>query len=121
MSHKRCRTRKDNKRVARCGDRSSWYCWHHRYDDPICKKCTLYIYKDSKNKIFELDGVRVIKCKNCGEIKPLTEYYLCKKIKFDKFGNPVHYVSYIYRCRECTYAAIRESERRKKLREEGKL
>lgn len=101
--------------MARCGDRSAWYCWHHRYDDPICLRCDLYVAKGRKNKIMIIDGKKMIKCKRCGRILPVTEYYLCRKLRFDKFGNPVRYVSYIYRCRDCTFAAVKRSnEKRKK-------
>lgn len=110
----RHKIRKDNKRMAPCGERSAWYCWNHRYDDAICKKCDIYQCRGKRNKIQVIDGKKFIRCKNCGRLLPVSEFYLCKKVRFNMYGNPVRYVSYIYRCKECTYKSVRESQERRK-------
>lgn len=100
--------------MAQCKERSAWYCWHHRSDDPVCMKCDLYEYKGRKSAVNVVDGKKVITCRYCGETLPVTEFYLCRKTKFDKFGNPIRYVSYIYRCRKCTLEAVKRSSEKKK-------
>lgn len=117
--HRRLKTKSNNKRFAECGDRSKWYCWKYRYLDPICKKCSLYKCRGKRSKVKKVGGVKVATCKYCGETLPLTEFYMSRKIHFDRFGNKLNYAFYIYRCKKCTEKAVRESIERRKLKNDN--
>lgn len=113
MTGMRKTPRIDNKRIARCGKYSMYHCWKYRYKDPECLACEKYVVKGRKSKIINTPEGRMIKCYICGRLLPISEFYVHRKTRFDAFGNPVKYASYIYRCRECTEDATKRSRKLK--------
>ena len=103
----------NNKRLAKCCKKSYWHCLTYRHTDKDCIGCALYSTK-GKNKSVMVNGVRMLKCIICGNLKPETEFYTLRTKYVNRFGDILRSHSFDYRCKECISRQHMEAKERKR-------
>ena len=109
------KTRQDNKRLAPCLKYSMWHCYRYRHVVGECLECRLVNDARRISKIVRNDGKEMARCAVCGRMFPLSEFTLYKRVFYDDDGNGKVCYNYIYRCTDCTRAAVRKSQEKKRL------
>lgn len=109
--------RKDNKRMALCGNRSLSYCYSYRNIDKRCEGCELIQRVGKQTKTFKKDGKVYATCIHCGRTLTLDNFYFCKKVKEDACGAMRSYSTVIYKCKDCYVKLNRIAKKKRKERE----
>lgn len=98
--------RKDNKHMAKCGERSYVYCRKYRFVDENCRLCVFCRKRVHKKKADAMDYNTIIECKRCHEMKPSSEFYRTRRMFEDKYGITRRYTSVNYVCKKCWIETI---------------
>lgn len=109
--------RSDNKRIAKCGRFTQAHCYNYRHIDERCKGCNLVVGCGRKTKYFIINGKKYAKCIICGKIKPISRFYMNKRVETNRFGVSKVYIVYNYRCKKCTSSSSAQYMKNKAKKE----